>query len=326
MAYSRELIIYMIAASLLAVAAALFGWGWIVLLIVWLLAEGMHLFYELHDFETGLQILPDVETFRRYSAETHAAQAQKELRKIADMIATLEDQYSASVIDKNTRIDALQSQINPHFLYNTLECIRSEAISQHNDSIAQMSKTLSSFFRYCISQKENIVTVQAELDNIRNYCFIQNYRFENKFELKIIQESVDDNNLDCFLPKMTLQPIVENCIFHGLETKPGKGTVSIQLSSTDRRVVIIVSDDGVGMSEEQLQTLRKNIKQRTLSTGTGNGIALNNVNQKIELLFGQEYGLQVYSTPGAGTDVEIQLPIIRDRRYFDKSASTEQSI
>lgn len=236
---------------------------------------------------------------------------------LLDYARDLESRYSAKVEDRQSKINSLQSQINPHFLYNTLECIRSEAVCQGCGSIAKMAKALASFFRYSISRNENVVTVQDELNNIQHYIMIQNYRFEDKFQFRVEVEPEDKLAYACQIPKMTLQPIVENAIFHGLETKQGECHVIIRIHLTEHLILIVVSDNGIGMNEEQLKKLREGTEREREKGGDmadhGNGIALYNVNQRLKLLFGENYGLHIYSMEGEGTDVEIQMPV-RTRR------------
>lgn len=229
----------------------------------------------------------------------------------------LREKYSVKVQNKQAKIAALQSQINPHFLYNTLECIRSEALLYECDSIARMAKALAAFFRYSISNKENIVTIRDELRNIENYFLIQSYRFENKFALEINVEDDREEVGNYLIPKLSLQPIVENAIFHGLETKAENGKVTIRIYTTDQELVVVISDNGTGIDWDTLVSMRQALEQT--GTGTdrnekrGNGIALSNVNQRIQLAFGNRYGLRLYSTTGIGTDVEIWLPKKVDR-------------
>ena len=239
--------------------------------------------------------------------------------------------------NKQAKIAALQSQINPHFLYNTLECIRSEALLYECDSIARMAKALAAFFRYSISNKENIVTIRDELRNIENYFLIQSYRFENKFALEINVEDDREEVGNYLIPKLSLQPIVENAIFHGLETKAENGKVTIRIYTTDQELVVVISDNGTGIDWDTLVSMRQALEQTEErresgddgsthgetagmdAHGTdrnekrGNGIALSNVNQRIQLAFGNRYGLRLYSTTGIGTDVEIWLPKKVDR-------------
>ena len=247
-------------------------------------------------------------------------EAERE-RQLSELEEKLQDEYSVRMVDKQAKLSALQSQINPHFLYNTLECIRSEALLYDCDSIARMAKALASFFRYSISKKENIVTLREEFNNIENYFLIQSYRFDDKFSFEILAAPEDREAYSCLIPKLSLQPIVENAIFHGLETKPDKGKVTIRVEMTEKNVIIIVSDDGVGIGREELERMRdslKNSRKETDQEGKspgerGNGIALTNVSQRIKLIFGEDYGLNLYSTKGIGTDVEIILPIMTDK-------------
>lgn len=255
----------------------------------------------------------DMDALRRQSGEKMLHPLGREL---ADALEKREisqrEAYRAAVSSSQSKINALQNQINPHFLYNTLECIRSEAILQDCENIARMSHALASFFRYSISRKENIVTLRDELSNIKNYFFIQQFRFEDRFFLDIQVEDGDDELLDCLLPKMTLQPIVENCVFHGLEPKAEQGHVTIRISGTKDMMKVIVEDDGVGMPPDVLDKMRAALEEERQPTNQpdthGNGIAMYNVNQRIKLAFGRDYGLFVYSTENLGTDVEIWMP------------------
>ncbi len=214
---------------------------------------------------------------------------------------------------------ALQNQINPHFLYNTLESIRSEALLSGLASVADMTEALARFFRYTISKVENLVSVEEELQNCETYYHIQRYRFGDRLELHI-QCSAEDRDVlyRCRLPKLTLQPILENSIIHGTELKVGVGHLTIFLQRTQKRLLITVSDDGVGMDEATLEMLNSRLGKGGLHAqvdGAGHsGVALVNVDNRIRLLFGEEYGLHVFSMPGLGTTVEITLPIITSDR------------
>ena len=214
---------------------------------------------------------------------------------------------------------ALQNQINPHFLYNTLESIRSEALLAGLSSVADMTEALAKFFRYTISKVENLVTVEEELQNCETYYHIQQYRFAERLQLNIRCSEEDRVELyRCRLPKLTLQPILENSIIHGTELKVGVGHLTIYLQKTGTSLIIQVSDDGVGMDEKTLARLNSSLGKGALDAqmeGTRRtGVALVNVDNRIRLLFGEEYGLHVYSMPGMGTTVEIRLPIITSDR------------
>lgn len=239
--------------------------------------------------------------------------AERVMYKMDEM---MKSQYSLQLIERQIEYSALQSQINPHFLYNTLEAIRSQALLNKQPEIAMMTEKLARFFRYCISNREDIVTIRDEINNVRDYFFIQQYRFENRFNLEIIYGEQEEG-LDKAIPKMTLQPIVENAIFHGLEQKKGKGTVVIRILRTLEKICIVVSDNGIGMSEEQViqinQKLQDLMSQKEEEGIYRRGIALTNVNNRLKLQFGEEYGLRVCSVEGQGTDVEIYIPIVELR-------------
>lgn len=220
-----------------------------------------------------------------------------------------------SLSKRQAQFMVLQNQINPHFLYNTLDGIRSEALIAGLTNVASMAEALSVFFRYTISGIENLVTLQMELDNTQNYFFIQQYRFGSRLQMQIeIDEEDKETVLKYRIPKLTLQPIVENAIIHGLESKVGNGNVKIKVTTTSSRLLITVSDDGQGMDTDALEKIQNRLTffspdyvKNTNSTKRG-GIALENVNNRIKLLFGEEYGLSISSIKNLGTDVNISLP------------------
>ena len=224
-----------------------------------------------------------------------------------------------SLSKKQAEYLALQNQINPHFLYNTLEGIRSEALIAGLDSIAEMTEALATFFRYTISHVEHLVTLEDELENIENYYYIQRFRFGDRLKLSIVYDHDEDiTQLDILrncLPKLTLQPIVENSIYHGLERKIGEGHLTIKISVSDKRLGIRIADDGVGMEDHMVEHINQKLKGLAIEEPYEDkqkkgGIAILNVNNRIKLLFGDEYGIVVYSHLGSGTDVDISLPLV----------------
>lgn len=221
---------------------------------------------------------------------------------------------------KHAEYLALQNQINPHFLYNTLEGIRSEALMEGIDSVAEMTEALATFFRYTISNLDRLVTIEEELENIENYTKIQKFRFGNRLELKVLFKGDKGDIQKLMMPKLTLQPIIENSIFHGVERKVGKGTIELRLTKTSERLHIVVSDDGLGMEPEKLQELNDRLKGTSLSylkeeMNKRGGIALVNVNNRIRLIYGDEYGIFVYSKKNAGTDVHVTLPLVMEKHH-----------
>jgi two-component system sensor histidine kinase YesM len=212
---------------------------------------------------------------------------------------------------------AMQNQINPHFLYNTLDGIRGEALSEGNESIAKMTETLSQFFRYTISNLETLVTLEDELANVRNYYSIQRYRFGDRIAMVVLFENDETDRellLQAKVPKLILQPVFENAIIHGIEEIPEAGRIVIECQYTGKNMILRVSDNGVGMSSERLRELNDRVSNiydsfERDSDATG-GIALTNVNNRIKLLFGEDYGIHIFSEIGVGTDVEITLPYL----------------
>ncbi len=241
-------------------------------------------------------------------------QMEQALLKLKGFINTNE---ILRVSKRQAQFLALQNQINPHFLYNTLEGIRGEALGAGLNNVAEMTEALARFFRYTISNLDNFVFLEDELSNIENYFFIQQYRFGSRLQLVVEYDDPQNSTaiLGYKLPKLTLQPIVENAIIHGIERKVGIGTVRIKLETTRTRLLITISDDGAGMDDIHLQQLNEKLNNSSLDyiksdSEEKGGIALVNVNKRIQLLFGEEYGICVYSTKGVGTDVEITLPLL----------------
>jgi two-component system sensor histidine kinase YesM len=222
---------------------------------------------------------------------------------------------------KQAQYLALQNQINPHFLYNTLEGIRGETLNAGLENVAKMTEALATFFRYTISNVENLVALEDELTNVNNYYIIQRYRFGERLSLSVKYDMENEMEIMSYqLPKLTLQPIVENAIYHGIERKIGNGKLGIKIETTPTRLIITISDNGIGMTEERLREIDDKLNRMTLEyikpdSETHSGIAAVNVNNRIKLLFGEEYGICMYSTVNVGTDVEITLPLIKkDRR------------
>lgn len=188
-----------------------------------------------------------------------------------------------------------------------------------------MTEALAKFFRYTITKVENLVSVEEELDNCETYFGIQKYRFGDRLRLHIEYEPEEHEKImNCRIPKLTLQPILENCIIHGTELKIGAGNLYIRFECTEERLIIRVSDDGEGMDEETLEKLNRRLGRTNDSLSTGSeeegGIALVNVNNRIHLIFGDEYGMHIYSVLHTGTDVEITIPLTEnDRQVRNRS-------
>ena len=234
-----------------------------------------------------------------------------ELMSLIDDNATKADrEYSMAMLKKQAEIKALQNQINPHFLYNTLDCIRGMAIEQGADNIEEMTRALSGMFRYSISRKgKTKALMEEELANVNNYLRIQQYRFRNKIN---ITETIDPAAKKCCVPKLLIQPIVENAVFYGLEPKTGERNLNIEAYCTGKKLIVKVEDNGVGMSFDKLRTINDAMCSGVSIGDNGRGTQLGvvNVNERLRLLYGEEFGLRIFSCPKVGTTIEMVLPII----------------
>lgn len=221
--------------------------------------------------------------------------------------------YEADILQRKLQFSALQSQINPHFLYNTLACIRGLALESEQDEIASVTVKMAKLFRYSI-RPDTYVTLREEMSMIKNYIEIMNLRMEDKFSTDI---DIEDVLLDTWMVKMVVQPLVENAIFHGLEGQACPGVLSIKgWQNSALSYQIEIQDNGAGMTADKLERLREQLAlphlqwPHTATTETGMGIGLINIHRKIRLLAGDDYGLSVESTAGHGTRVCIRMPVM----------------
>ncbi len=232
------------------------------------------------------------------------------LQAVIDRMETLMLRESnAQLMKKQAELDILQSQINPHFLYNTLDTIRGQAHIAGQDNIEAMALALSKLFRYSISSYDTLVSLEEELQAVKNYFLIQNFRFDNKF---IAKYEIDDDTLTHKVPKMLIQPLVENAILHGLEPKLGKGAVIIKAYKTKSRLVINVDDDGVGILPARLteinDALFSNVQQH-IKKNSRTSIGLYNINSRIRMIYGPAYHISISSVENIGTNVQLSLPL-----------------
>ena len=206
---------------------------------------------------------------------------------------------------KNLELKALQAQINPHFLYNSLDLINCTAISHNIPEISKMVNALSKFYRLSLSKGREIISVRDELKHIQLYLEIQNLRFDNRIHVTWDLDPSADN---CQVIKIILQPIVENAVIHGIFEKPSKsGCLSITTRRFEGGIRITISDDGVGMDA---QTIRKNFTASDGIVDTSGGYGVRNTNDRIKLAYGDSYGLTCSSVIGRGTTVIVHIPAI----------------
>lgn len=207
---------------------------------------------------------------------------------------------------RRTDLRLLQEQINPHFLYNTLDTIVWLIEGNESDQAVEMVVTLSNFFRIVLSKGKEFISIREEEQHINSYLEIQKMRYHDIMEYDI---QIDRVLYDYQILKLTLQPIVENALYHGLKYKRAKGYIHINGEKDGNIIRLIVRDNGVGMEEHELEELRKEISRPCQETEKGFGLA--NVNERIHMYFGQEYGMEIQSTKGKGTIVEITIPAVK---------------
>lgn len=224
------------------------------------------------------------------------------VKKISSL---MEQKYRLGQELKNAELKALQSQINPHFLYNTLEMIKWMGYKNHINELESVVNALTNYYKITLNKGREIVTIEDELKHVLYYIQIQNFRFSNKINLKI---EVNEEILNYLIPKITLQPIVENSIIHGiLQKEDKKGVIIIRGDFNNDTVLLSIEDDGIGMPDEILS----DIISCSSHLASKNHFGIYSVNQRIKLLYGEEYGLMFESVQGYGTKVEIQLPKIK---------------
>lgn len=200
---------------------------------------------------------------------------------------------------------SLQAQINPHFLYNTMDMINWLAQQGRNAEVSTAVQSLSRFYKLTLSRRQSISSIAEEEEHVSIYVSLQNMRFHDK--ITFISD-IPDELLDYQIPKLTLQPVIENAILHGiLETEQKSGTIVLTGWMEEDDLVLMISDDGVGIPPDKLKT----ILTGSGKSSRGTNIAIYNTHQRFQLLYGDSYGLSYSSTPGAGTEVQIRLPALR---------------
>ena len=209
---------------------------------------------------------------------------------------------------RKTELKALQAQINPHFLYNTLDSIAWMCEQGRNDEAVQMVNALAQLFRISISRGHELIPIRSELRHAESYLKIQKHRYKNQFSYRF---DVDESCLDFLCNKITLQPIIENAIYHGINGLVDEGEIVITLRADGSDVVFTVADNGVGMEEEQIQAILR--KERSDHTGIG----IKNVNDRLKIYFGEGYGITIRSEPDEGAVVTIRMPQVREEGDYE---------
>jgi two-component system sensor histidine kinase YesM len=209
---------------------------------------------------------------------------------------------------KKSEFRALQAQINPHFLYNTLDAIVWMAEAKKTDQVVEIVSALSSFFRITLSKGKDWITIREEIEHVRSYLAIQKMRYRNILDYKI---EVNPHVLDGTILKLTLQPLVENALYHGIKNKREGGVITVRARRKDEdKILLEVEDNGIGCTPYQLAQIQAKLADNSDEiTFEKTGIGLENVNRRIKLYYGKQYGLSISSQYLTGTQVTLVIPL-----------------
>ena len=225
----------------------------------------------------------------------------------------IKSEYENKIVLMDTQMKALESQINAHFLYNTLEAINSLAEIEGSRDISVMALALGDMFRYSIKTKGALVPLEKELAHVQNFVAIQQIRFDNGFSFQL---DVPEKLLSCRILKLILQPLVENALYHGLLHCNAGSTIWLSARKQGKVICFSVKDDGVGIPREKLENLQQMLagkpKFQELNQRENGSIGLKNINSRIRLYYGDDYGLEITSEQDKGTTVQIRIPEIED--------------
>lgn len=232
-------------------------------------------------------------------------------RSIQSMVSTMrhlmDDILQQEEEKRRSELNVLQSQINPHFLYNTLDSVVWMTENGRTQEAVIMLTALARFFRISLSRGSNIITLADELEHAKHYLTIQKMRYKNKFTADI---TVEPGIEGLYTIKLIIQPILENAIYHGMEYADGDGQINVHAFRSQDNVIIEVSDNGPGMSEETVERLLRPDWSAATAGSKGSGIGFRNVHQRLQLYFGSDYGLTIISEPDNGTVVRICIPAL----------------
>ena len=215
----------------------------------------------------------------------------------------------SKLLNKEMEFKALQAQINPHFLYNALDTVNWMAMKKGNTEICDMVSAISNLMRISIGNKQDIFSIRQELKYVKDYLYIQETRYRDRFQVYF---TIDEKILDEKIPKLTIQPLVENAIVHSVEVSKGKTVLNINGYIEQGNVVIEIKDDGVGMDRDTLLHLLDPPEGEEKDISVAHtGLGMYAVHQRLRYLYGEEYGLTADSEPGNGTRIKICIPFTK---------------
>ena len=301
------------------------GWtiGWVLLCIsglafiaAWAIARSVanpikQLMELMKKVEAGdLSVSMDVQYQDEVSQLGHSFNVMiEEIKKLMDRV------YWEQKELRKTELKALQAQINPHFLYNTLDSIIWLSRAKRYQDIDIMATALTRLFRIGISRGRDMIPIAEEIEHIRSYLTIQNIRYKNKFRYEI---GVPEDLQAYKTIKLVLQPLVENAIYHGIKMKRETGRITVTAAESDGMIIFVVTDTGIGMTPQELTALENTLQNASGAKMESYGVK--NVNERIKIFFGSDYGLTFHSEYGVGTRVEIRIPKIMEVEENVKSS------
>ncbi len=231
---------------------------------------------------------------------------------MTEQISSLMDRIKEEEVAKRTaEFQVLQSQINPHFLYNTLDNLQWRAYDYNAIELSEMIEALSDFFRISLSDGKEFISVIKEIEHVRSYLFIQQKRYEDILDFRI---SYDPDVSAYVTIKLIVQPLVENALYHGIKPKLSPGIIAVRVLRKEDTIQIIVQDDGVGMSHAELKTLLRSLEQDAPCKGYG----LHNIHRRIQMVYGKEYGITITSEEQIGTTATIIIPAVKEMQNNEK--------
>lgn len=230
------------------------------------------------------------------------------LQRIKELIQI---EYKSKIEKRTAQLKAMQAQINPHFLYNALQAIGGIALSRNVPEIYEHVRAISDLFRYTVKIKSDLVTIADEIEHVSNYLRIQKLRFQDMIHIHM---DVDEECRSCQIPKFSLQPIVENCFVHGLEGKMGMWSITIRAQKILDEIEISIEDNGIGIEEARLGEIREQLSHESEEQEFVESFGMLNVDSRIKLIFGEEYGLFITSSIGNGTTVRVVIPAVPRQR------------
>ncbi|MGO4531235.1 histidine kinase [Paenibacillus sp. 2TAF8] len=271
----------------------------------------------IHKLLRSMQKAPSG-NFRKVKVELNSYEFEQLYSGYNQMIEQIEQMLRRIIQEqqmiRRAELNTLQAQIKPHFLYNTLDSINSLAMSGMNDKVCEMLEALGSYYRLSVSKGNEVITLREEVEIVQHYLTIQQVRYPGVFE---VQYDIDSGCEQVMIPKLVLQPLVENSLYHGIRAKGGRGIIAIQARQTTDAVILTLTDDGVGMSEEQLQQIQHTEKQKSIRPVPMQSQSASSVNasfglwgtmERLRIFYDREDVLQLESLPGKGTTITISIP------------------